>query len=80
MSPPPPLFAVIRINRATKREMTRLDLAPMNHAAACNFMDSCRTEYTDYRLTPWPEATPHPAPPMYADAYRRDQDKLPTHD
>lgn len=22
----------------------RLDLAPMNHAAACNFMDACRTD------------------------------------
>lgn len=48
----------------------RYDLAPMNHAAACNFMEACRTGTTDYRLHPWPDDVPHPKPPMLAASYR----------
>jgi hypothetical protein len=48
----------------------RIDLAPMNHAAACNFAAACRNEETGYRITPWPEGTPHPKPPLYAATYR----------
>lgn len=80
------LFAIIPICR-NRQNMPkshvgelppRYDLAPMNHAAACNWMDACRNHHTDYRLTPWPAEVPHPAPPMIATGYRRDKDKLTT--
>ena len=70
---PPKLYAVVGILRKTKKETPRFDLAPMNHAAACNFMDSCRNQFTDYRLIDWPENQPHPKPPICADGYRRDK-------
>lgn len=70
------LYTVISINRETSKESPpRYDLAPMNHAAACNFMDSCRTEYTDYRIHPWPDDVAAAEPPLIANGYRRDKDK-----
>lgn len=70
------LYAVIHINRKTRKEMPpRFDLAPMNHPAACNWMDACRNDYSDYKLTLWPAAVPHPAPPISCDRYRRHQDQ-----
>lgn len=67
------LFTVIPINRKTKAELPpRYDLAPMNHAAACNFMDACRDRHTDYKIHHWPENVPHPKAPMLAKGYRRD--------
>jgi hypothetical protein len=67
------LYAVVSIYRKTGQETTRFDLRPMNHAAACNFMDSCRNEFTDYRLIDWPENQPYEGKPLYADGYRRKQ-------
>ncbi len=73
---PETLYAVVTVFLKIKKEPEpRFDLAPMNHAGACNWMDSCRNKYTDYRLIEWPAHQPHPKPPIYADGYRRDQDK-----
>jgi hypothetical protein len=72
------LYTVASINRKSgKQEPPRYDLAPMNHAAACNFMDACRNRDTDYVIIDWPDHIPHPKPPMLADGYRRDKDKPP---
>lgn len=75
---PQPLFAVIPVRRVTvgnhpkgKEYPPRLDLAPMNHQAACNFMEACRTTFTEYKLTPWPADAPYPASPLIATEYRR---------
>ena len=67
------LYAVVPISKEKGELAPRFDLAPMNHAAACNFMDACRNSHTDYRLEYWPEEVAHPKPPQYRDAYRRDQ-------
>lgn len=65
------LYTVITINRRTGEESPpRIDLAPMNHAAACNFMQACRTGYTDYRLHPWPDDVPH-GEPLISHHYRK---------
>jgi len=76
------LYAVIPIyrNRLTDREKEtegkpRFDLRPMNHPAACNWMDACRDDWTDYRLIDWPEDVPLSGIPLIADKYRRDKDK-----
>ena len=53
----------------------RYDLRPMNHAAACNWMDACRNHHTDYMIHPWPDDVPHPGPPLIVGRYRRDKDK-----
>jgi len=74
---PTKLYAVVSILRKTKKETTRFDLAPMNHAAACNFMDACRNEFTDYRLIEWPASQPQLKPPMFADGYRRQKNTPP---
>lgn len=72
------LFTVIPIDRRTGAGLgARYDLRPMNHAAACNFMDACRNDATDYEIHPWPDDVPHPGPPLMADGYRRDKDKPP---
>ena len=69
------LYTVTPIRRKTGEELPpRYDLRPMNHAAACNFMDACRNEHTDYKIHPWPDSVPHPGPPLTADGYRRDKD------
>lgn len=61
------LFTVFTINRATKRQNPpRYGLAPMNHAAACNFARACTTEATRCYIHPWPADVPHPKPPMIA--------------
>lgn len=49
----------------------RYDLRPMNHAAACNWMDACRNQWTDYEIHPWPADVPHPGKPILAKGYRR---------
>lgn len=69
------LYAVVPVYlkpRASgaKEGSPRLDLAPMNHPAACNWMDACRDRYTDYLLIDWPADAPHPKPPMLATGYR----------
>lgn len=65
------LYTVISINLHTGEESgPRYDLVPMNHQAACNFMQACRTEYTDYRLHPWPDSVPH-GEPLIAQNYRK---------
>ena len=77
------LYAVVPIRRKDIGEQKkgtelppRFDLKPMNHKAACNWMDSCRNEFTDYRLMEWPESEPFSCKPIIADGYRRDKDKL----
>lgn len=73
---PQPLYTVVAISRKTGVEQPpSYDLRPMNHAAACNFMDACRNAVTDYRIHPWPEDIPFPGEPSLADSYRRDQDR-----
>lgn len=70
------LYTVASVSLVTGIESRpRFDLAPMNHAAACNFMDACRSRHTDYMLIDWPEDQPFPRPPMFATGYRRDKDK-----
>ena len=72
------LFAVIPIymhrDANNGEQPPRLDLAPMNHAAACNWMQACRNHWTDYRLTIWPESVSHSKPPMLANGYRETAD------
>lgn len=72
------LYTVIPIRRRAigshpkgREYPPRYDLAPMNHEAACNFMASCRTEATDYRIHPWPDDVPHPSAPLIATSYRK---------
>ena len=66
-------FTVAAINRKTEKQFPpRYDLKPMNHAAACNFMDACRNEYTDYVIIPWPG--PHEEI-LTAEGYRSDKNK-----
>lgn len=73
------LYAVIPIykNRLPDRRQEteakpRFDLRPMNHAAACNWMEACRDQWTDYRLIEWPADVAWPSSPMLAAKYRRD--------
>lgn len=71
------LYTVVPIIRGTEKEMPpRYDLAPMNHAAACNFMEACRNSHSDYRIHDWPADVAHPALPMYATGYRSDQSPI----
>lgn len=72
------LYTVILLDRKTGQELkAMLDLAPMNHAAACNFMEACRNEHRDYKLQEWPEDVSPVSPPMYSMAYRRDGSPIP---
>lgn len=71
---PSDLFTVIPIHQGVELP-PRYDLRPMNHAAACNFMDACRNSFTDYKIHPWPDSVPHPGEPLKANGYRRDKDK-----
>lgn len=65
------LYTVASIWRSTGRvSAPRFDLTPMSHAAACNFMDACRSDFTDYKLIPWPESVPIQSPPLHAAGYR----------
>lgn len=73
------LYAVIPIatNRLPDRKATSegkplFCLRPMNHAAACNWMQACRNEFTDYRLIEWPADVAAPGAPIIADDYRKD--------
>lgn len=66
------LFTVIPIVKG--RELPpRYDLRPMNHAAACNFMDACRNSFTDYKIHPWPASVGFSGTPILAGRYRRDR-------
>lgn len=73
------LYTVIPIARNRKTGngdlSPRYDLRPMNHAAACNFMDACRNEFTDYKLHKWPSSVPFPGEPLLSNGYRRDKSK-----
>lgn len=68
------LYTVIPIHKGEELP-PRYDLRPMNHAAACNFMDACRNSFTDYKIHPWPESVPQTGEPLIAEGYRRDQGK-----
>lgn len=66
------LYTVITINRRTGEESPpRINLAPMNHAAARRFIKLSRTAYTDYRLYPWPDDVPHGEPPLIMKSPRK---------
>jgi len=69
------LFCVIPIykNRKTGNgeQPPKLNLAPMNHQAACNYMTACRNDFTDYRLTPWPIDEHYLKMPQYSNHYRK---------
>lgn len=72
------LYAVIPISKTKGKLPPRFDLHPMDHKAACNWMDSCRNEHTDYRLTEWPKSVPFPGPPVTAKRYRQNTEAHPT--
>jgi hypothetical protein len=70
------LFTVTPIRRKSGEELPpRYDLAPMNHFAACNFMDACRNAATDYKLHEWPADVPHGKRLCLAAGYARDKGK-----
>jgi hypothetical protein len=72
------LFTVIPISKTAGELAPRYDLLPMNHAAACNFMDACRNSSTDYKLHEWPADVPAPpGPPCFAMGYKRDKSTIP---
>ncbi len=77
---PDQLYAVVPVyivpRSHGRKPEPRYDLAPMNHQAACNWMDACRNQWTDYILIPWPDDVPHQAPPCLATDYRRDRKQL----
>lgn len=69
---PVTFYAVVHINRKTRKEAPpRYDLAPMNHAAACNFIHACRNEHSDFRLVEWPADQSASKFPMFATGYRK---------
>lgn len=70
------LYTVIPISQG-KELPPRYDLHPMNHAAACNFMDSCRNSFTNYKIHPWPDSVPLNGEPLTSSRYRRDGFKSP---
>jgi len=68
------LFAVTATTTCagiTRKLPPRYDLRPMNHAAACNFMQACTTEFTTWQLHPWPADVPHNGEPLLANGYRK---------
>jgi len=69
------IFCVIPIYKNRKKgngeQPPKFNLAPMNHAAACNYIKSCLNDFTDYRLTPWPRDEPYLKIPIYSNFHRK---------